>query len=112
MAMARVFQAADIVMNFIRPQNGQAHNMRTFEAPAIGAFMLATRTREQLGWLAEGEAAAYFADAEEMRDKVAYYVHRPEERERIAAEGHRRITTGKHTYTERIRQLMSVVEAL
>jgi spore maturation protein CgeB len=111
-AMAKVFLSADIVMNFIRPQNGQAHNMRTFEVPAVGAFMLATRTREQLGWLPEDEAAAYFADAEEMRSKVGYYLDHPGERARIAAEGHKRITTGTHTYVHRMRKLMGVVEGL
>ncbi len=112
LAMSKAFSAADIVMNFIRPQNGQAHNMRTFEVPAVGAFMLATRTQEQLGWLPEDKAAAYFADVGEMRDKVAYYLDRPEERAHIAAEGHRRIITGHHTYADRMRQLISVVEAL
>lgn len=112
LAMSKVFLSADIVMNFIRPQNGQAHNMRTFEVPAIGAFMLATRTREQLGWLPEGEAADYFVDIEEMYKKATYYVNRPDERARIAAEGHRRIIGGGHTYADRMRRLMRVVETL
>jgi spore maturation protein CgeB len=112
LAMSQVFSAADVVMNFVRPQNGQAHNMRTFEAPAIGAFMLATRTHEQMGWLPEDEAAAYFVDESEMCNKVAHYLGRPAERAQIAAEGHRRITSGNHTYGDRMHQLMSVVETL
>lgn len=110
--MSKVFLAAEIVLNFIRPQNDQAHNMRTFEAPAAGAFMLATRTREQLVWLPEGIGAAYFSDVDEMRSKAEYYLSHPEERTRIAAEGHRLITSGGHTYADRMRQLMNVVKGL
>lgn len=110
--MSKAFSAADIVMNFIRAQNGQAHNMRTFEAPAAGAFMLSTRTRDQVNWLPEGVGAAYFSDPEEMRARVAYYLDHPDERKRIASEGHRRITGGGHTYLDRMRRWVEVVESL
>jgi spore maturation protein CgeB len=110
-AMSRVFGAADIVMNFIRAQNGDSHNMRTFEAPAAGAFMLSTRTRDQLTWLPEKVGAAYFADPDEMEAQAAYYLAHPGERQQIAAEGHRLITQGGHTYYDRMRQLINVVES-
>lgn len=110
-AMCRVFGAADIVMNFIRAQNGDSHNMRTFEAPAAGAFMLSTRTRDQLVWLPEKVGAAYFSDPDEMEAQVAYYLAHPDERQRIAAEGHRLITQGKNTYYDRMQQLIEVIES-
>ncbi len=111
-AMSKVFSAADMVLNFIRPQNGQAHNMRTFEVPATGAMMLSTRTRDQVGWLAEGKAAAYFATPEEMVEGVAYYLGHQDEHADLALTGHRLITEGEHTYYDRMRQLTQVIEAL
>jgi spore maturation protein CgeB len=110
--MARAFGATEIVLNEIRAQNGQAHNMRTFEAPACGAFMLSTRTRDQVGWLPEGVGAGYYQDMDELAEKVAYYLESPGERMRIAAEGHRLIVEGKHTYHDRMRELIETLEHL
>jgi hypothetical protein len=110
--MSKAFGAADIVLNVIRAQNGQAHNMRTFEAPACGAFMLSTRTRDQLAWLPEGVGAGYYQDAEELAEKVAYYLQHGYERARIAGEGHRLIVEGEHTYRDRMRTLIETLEHL
>lgn len=110
--MSKVFCAAEIVMNFIRPQNGNAHNMRTFEAPATGAFMLSTRTRDQEGWLPEKIGAEYFADPLEMADKATYYLAHPVEREQIAQVGYDLIMTGEHSYHDRMRQLIGIVSTL
>jgi spore maturation protein CgeB len=110
--MASAFSAADIVLNVIRAQNGQAHNMRTFEAPACGAFMLSTRTRDQLGWLPEGIGAGYYEGESELVEKVVYYLKHGDERMRIAAEGHRLIMGGGHTYRDRMRTLIETLEHL
>ncbi len=42
-----VYSAPKININILRKQNIPAHNMRTFEVPACGGFMLSTRTEEQ-----------------------------------------------------------------
>jgi spore maturation protein CgeB len=110
--MAKIFSAAGIVLNFIRPQNGQSHNMRSFEAPACGGFMLATRTRQQMEWLPEGQAAAYFSTPEEMRAQTSAYLHSPAEREALAQEGLKRVTEGRHTYADRVAQIMETVGQL
>jgi len=110
-AMSRLFSAAGVVMNFIRPQNGQAHNMRTFEAPATGALMVSTRTRDQRGWLPEKEAAAYFETSEEMVEQIDYYLAHVAERQQLAQAGYRCITGGQHTYDDRMRQILQVVNA-
>jgi spore maturation protein CgeB len=110
--MARAFSAAEIVLNVIRAQNGQAHNMRTFEIPACGVFMLSTRTRDQLGWLPEGVGAGYYQDADDLAEKVAYYLQHEDERARIAAAGHRLIVEGEHTYRVRMQRLVETLEHL
>lgn len=110
--MAKAIAASTITLNFIRAQNGQAHNMRTFEAPAMGGFMLSTRTRDQQVWLPEKIGAAYFSDAAELRRRVEYYVSHKNEAKQIAAEGYRLITTGEHTYQDRMQQVIKVVQSL
>jgi len=110
--MSKVFNSAVVTLNFIRQQNGQAHNMRTFEAPATGAFMLSTRTRDQQMWLPDSVGAAYFDSPDEMTEKVRHYVTFPDEAKEIAEEGHRRITSGGHTYKDRMKTLIDVTESL
>ena len=109
--MSRAFSGTGIVLNFIRKQNGQAHNMRTFEAPATASLMLSTRTRDQVGWFPEGEGSAYFESADEMVEKVNHYLSRRDELDRIAARGYDIATTGEHTYRDRMRALVQAVEA-
>jgi spore maturation protein CgeB len=103
--LAKVNSASQIALNFIRKQNGSAHNMRTFEAPACGVMMLTTRTTEQVELFGEDEGAAFFGEPEELRAKADFYLAHPNKREAVAREGLRRIQTG-HTYTDRMRVIV------
>ncbi|MBI3761719.1 MAG: glycosyltransferase [Chloroflexi bacterium] len=102
--LAPVLSACQIALNFIRDQNGPAHNMRTFEVPACGAFLLTSRTEEQEAIL--GDGAAYFESADELREKVEYYLRRPEERQRVARRGWERVTGGANTYRDRMKEVL------
>jgi spore maturation protein CgeB len=110
--LAPVLSAGEIALNFVRAQNGPAHNMRTFEAPACGAFLLASRTEEQVEFLGEGEAAgaAFFESAEELREKAEYYLAHSGERQAIALRGCERITGGRHTYRDRMERVLDTIE--
>jgi spore maturation protein CgeB len=110
--MSKIYSASVIAMNFLRGQNHQAHNMRTFEVPAIGAFMLSTRSRTQIEWLPEDVGASYFTTPQEMVDRVCYYLSHSNERISIAEEGHRRIWNKEHTYFHRMQQLLTIVNQL
>ncbi len=63
---------------------------RTYEIPACGGFMLHERTAELTELFVEGEEVACFDSVEELAEKVEFYLAYPEERERVAAGGHRR----------------------
>ena len=110
--LAPVLSACQIALNFVREQNGPAHNMRTFEAPACGAFLLTSRTEEQVELLGNGPAAgaAYFDSPDELREKVEYYLCHPAEREAVARRGYERITSRPNTYADRLRRMLAVVD--
>ena len=78
-----------IAVNLIRRGNRDDHVMRTFEAPACGAFVLNERTPEHLALLEEDRDAAYFSCEAELVDKVRYYLPKERERERIRQSGYR-----------------------
>jgi spore maturation protein CgeB len=86
--MARAFKCSKIVLNFLRPQNANSHNMRTFEVPASGAFMLTERSHEQAEQIfREGESVECFSGSDELVKKIKYFLQNNNEREKIAKAG-------------------------
>jgi spore maturation protein CgeB len=87
--LLKAFAGAKIVLNFIRPQNLQAHNMRTFEVLATGNFLLTQKTTEQTQQpFIEDVNIACFADAEDLIKKIAFYVNQDSLRMDVAQRGH------------------------
>lgn len=103
--LSRVYSASRIALNFIREQNGNAHNMRTFEAPACGIMLLTTRTLEQIELFGEDDGASFFQSHDEMREKASYYLAHPEQQKRIAQTGMQKLSHG-HTYADRMAQVL------
>jgi spore maturation protein CgeB len=101
-----------IALNLVRRANRDGHVMRTFEIPACGAFMLAERTDEHLELFAEDKEAAYFESADEMVEKVRFYLAHQTERRCIADAGHRRAVDGTNTYKHRLVDIMNAVEPI
>jgi len=65
--LRRVVSSSLASINILRPQNAGAHNMRTFEVPALGGLMLTTRSAEQHAFFPEGEASLMYSTAAELR---------------------------------------------
>jgi spore maturation protein CgeB len=103
---------AKIAPCLVRRINRDGHVMRSFEVPACGGFMLAERTSEHEQFFKEGREAGYFSSPAEFVEKVRYYLARDSERQRMAEAAHLKIVTGKHTYLDRLRQILSYAAAL
>jgi spore maturation protein CgeB len=84
---------------------GDQVTSRTFDIPASGGFMLHERTDELLTKLIEGEEVACFSNADELADKVKYYLAHQEERERIRLGGHKRCLE-EHSIDHRARVVL------
>lgn len=97
---------AGVVLCPVRRANRDWHSMRTFEAPAAGAFMLVERTPDHLDLFEEERHAAFFEGPDELRDKTDFYLDRDDARRRMAAAAHARITGGGHTYSDRLKQIL------
>ena len=76
--------------------------------------MLAERSEDHQDILGEDEGVACFApdSPTELVEKVQYYLTHDQDRERITKEGHRRVTTGGHTYRDRLDQILSLAREL
>lgn len=101
-----------IAVNLVRRANRDDHVMRTFEAPACGAFMLAERTPTHLDLFAENREAVFFSSPEELAARVREYLPRAADRKRIADAGRRRIAAGAHSYRDRLMEILGHAGAL
>lgn len=86
--LSKIFGCSKIILNFIRAQNGDANNFRTFEVPGFGGFLLTTRTAEQCELFKEDQEIVCYSDVDELRDKIGYYLAHEDQRRKIAEAGH------------------------
>ena len=103
---------AAIAANLVRRSNRDDHVMRTFEAPACGAFMLAERTPTHLELFKEDREAVFFNSPEEFAAKVREYLPLAADRRRIADAGRSRIVAGGHSYRDRLLEIIEHARAL
>ena len=106
--MARTYSASKIVLN--RSVNNDV-NMRVFEALACGSLLAANDLSDngQAELFQDGVHLAAYSSAEELIDKIRFYLAHDQARERIAAAGMAEAVS-KHTYRQRMTRLLSVVE--
>jgi spore maturation protein CgeB len=107
--MYRVLASSKITIN----RHGEvaenyANNMRLFEATGVGTLLM-TDEKDNLGELFElGKEVVAYSDADDLVDKIGYYLAHDEERERIARAGQAR-TLREHTYLRRMRELEQIL---
>ena len=111
----KIFNAAAINLNLhsstyhkgINPA-GDFVNPRTFEIAGCGGFQLVD-PRSHLPELFEPDRELIcFENAEDLREKIAYYLARPDERASIAAASHKR-TRLDHTYQKRMARVLEII---
>ena len=109
--MYRVLSEARIVINRHGSIAGPyAVNMRMFEATGMGALLL-TDNGEHLGDLFEpGVEAVSYDSARRLIDQLTHYLRNEDERSEIATAGQAR-TLRDHTYRQRMRELVELVDA-
>jgi spore maturation protein CgeB len=109
MANARTLRWAitgsKVTLCLVRKANRDGHVMRTFEAPAMGACMLAEDTPEHRTIL--GEDTVYFNSLHDMIEKTQWLVHSDTERNHLAQQTRQHILGNGNTYHHR---LMAIVE--
>lgn len=106
---SKAFNAAKIVINTMHFGEIDGVNCRLFEAAGCGAFQIAD-WKPALPDLFEPEREVVtFRSREELREKVDYYLARPEERQAIAdrayAHAHR-----AHTYQKRLARIFDTLD--
>lgn len=104
-----LLQRSRIVLNITRSDFYGAEtgvNLRIFEAVAAGCFLLTDYCEEITTLFTPGEEIEVYRSGSELKEKVRYYLAHPEERERIARNGHARFLRG-HGWHDRVKQILS-----
>jgi spore maturation protein CgeB len=96
--MAKVAGASRVNLNILRQQNIGGSNMRTFEIPCAGGFMLHQRTPMLAEWLPPAVACDDFGSAAELVEKALFYRNDDDAWSRIREEGFARAR--RWTYKE------------
>lgn len=105
---AKAFNGAKIVLNTMHYAEITGVNCRLFEAAGCGAFQIAD-WKPGLPELFEPEhEIVTFHTRKELKEKVNYYLARPEERQEIADRAYARAQR-EHTYEVRLRQMFEVL---
>lgn len=102
--MANIMATSAVCLNPMRMQNRGAHNMRTFEIPAMGGLMLTARTEEQNTFFPENEACFMYDNIEELGEKIDYIIRNNQKAEEVRARGVELVTN--HSYTNRVEFLL------
>ncbi len=115
----KIFNASKIVLNIIGvqcdvpyPIVDQKHsymtNTKVFEILGCGAFQLVKKKKDVLRLFVPGEHLVCYENIDDLKRLIPYYLKNSNERERIAQKG-REVVLEKHTYKQRIEELLSIV---
>jgi spore maturation protein CgeB len=107
--LADVLGRSKVALGLLREEAEDLHTQRTFEIPACGALQLAPRNEEILSFFEEDEEIVCFSSAEEMREKALHYLANDEAARKIARAGRKRCLEGRHTYDDRVAQMMAAL---
>lgn len=103
-ALAPYYRGTAVNVNSTSLQMRWAVNQRVFDCPAAGGFLLTDNQRDMGEFFDPDREAVVYGSLEELRDKTAYYLRRPDERAAIVRAARRRILA-EHTHAHRLRGL-------
>lgn len=111
----KIFNATDININLhsstergdVDP-GGDFVNPRTFELASCSAFQLVDERTLLSEAFEPGKEVITFKNSAELKEKIAYYSDKPEERMRIAEAGRARVLR-EHTYEIRLKQMLGYI---
>lgn len=108
--MCKAIGGAKVALAFLRKANRDAHTLRTFEIPACGGVLLAERTPQHLDFFREGAEAEFFdaSNASELVSKTRLLLDNDAHRETLRHAGHAALLRQRHTYKDRLEQLLGV----
>lgn len=110
-AVPFIFHHSLLNLNISSQQLATTVNLRVFEVPAAGGFLL-TDWKDELGELFDFDSElVVYKSIDEMNDLIAFYQQNPSKREHIINKARQRVLK-EHLVIHRIRKMISVLADL
>jgi spore maturation protein CgeB len=108
--LVELYHSSKIVLNISAwdPEEFSGLNLRVFDVPATGAFLLTDYSPELEEYYAIGAEIVCFRGVAELREKLRYFLDHPAEREAIARRGFQKSLT-LPTITDRVKSMVEMV---
>lgn len=100
---------ARVNLGLVRRANRDGHAMRTFEIPACGGCVLAEDTAEHREFFPGPDEYDFFPTDAEAPARLQALLADEARCARLAAGARRRLLAGKHTYADRLRQMLAMI---
>lgn len=110
--LVRLYNRTKIALNISQWDTSRLSglNLRIFDIPACGTFLLTDYSDQLREYFILGEEIETFKNAEEMRDKILYYLKNAAPRERIAARGYDKVKR-LGSYRDKMERMFATVLA-
>jgi len=82
---------------------------KVYEILSCRGFLIVDNQRDLNSLFEDGKHLVIFHNVKDLKEKIEYYLNHPEEREKIAKEGYKEVIK-KHSYCERLKKLLEIVE--
>lgn len=105
--MPYVFKCSKINLNISLRSIQTGIPLRCMDIMGAGGFLLSNYQADLFEHFVPGEDFVYYESDEDLLGKCEYYLTHDEERQRIAANGHRKVAAN-HTYTTALTAMMRV----
>lgn len=107
----KVFNLTALNLNIHFPITVRGTNVRTFDIPACGGFLLTDHCKDitEKLFTADQEVVTY-KDFKEMKQKADYYLAHEKERKEIAENARKKVLK-KHLYKHRVAEFLDVIKA-
>ena len=106
---AEIFRSSRINLNFTIRNIQSGIPLRVWDILACGGFLITNFQPELPLYFENGVDLVWFEDAKDLVEKCAYCLAHEEEREKIAANGYRKVSQ-LHTMEKRIKKIGEVVQ--
>lgn len=107
--LLKTISESKINLNLLRKQNKNSTNMRTFEIPGAGGFMMHEVSEEAMDIFKPNVDAVYFDSGEDLVSKIDFYLKHENQRKKITASGFEKANLMKNSYKERARTIINAI---
>lgn len=104
--MPLVFKQSRINLNISLRSIKSGIPLRAFDILGSGGFLLSNYQDDFLDYFIAGEDFVYYESAQDLLNKIDYYLHHEDERAAVARNGYEKVAQD-HTFRHRVREMLA-----